>query len=323
MKKAIVLLLVLAVLGGAVFAEDAKPSIKFDGYVSTGVVYNATQDLMDLQNYYNSGKDTRVRFNVSLADGDFGMKFRLQANAFNVVSTTNGGDTIANVAQAYVRGGFIDNMIKFKLGKLDDYSMATSWSSFGATDGKIGAQFFLMPIAGLTFDTFMPITQAGTDIATVIEGTKLGAKYALDGVGTFLVGGYLLGDVKQVWFNYSLGLTALENLGGYVEVRVPNLDDVAPALIADISYGLDALTVGIWTNEVFADELYWYVDPYVTYALSEMLTVGADVAYDSDALLDITASMTYALSDKTELNAKVGYTSAEDVVISAAVDFYF
>lgn len=305
MKKAIVLLLALAVLGGAVFAQDG---IKFDGYVSTGLYL--TGDTVDLQNYYNSGKDTRVRFNASYTDGDFGMKFRLQSNDFT---------TTAFVTQAYVRGGFFDNMLKFKVGKLDDYSMATWNNNYGTTDGLTGPEFFLTPTEGLTFAVFMPVTLAGGPTSDMIDGTKLGVSYAMDGIGSFLAGGDFLAATQDAWF--AAKITAVENLYANVEVYVPTFDTVEPEFSSDIGYTMDALTVALYDEVVFASTLTWLVEPYVSYALSDMVAVGADFTYTDAGDYDVFANLSYT-PGKEEINAKVGYDGT-DAYVGVSLDFYF
>jgi len=305
MKKAIVLLLALAVLGGAVFAQSA---IKFDGYVSTGLYL--TGDTVELQNYFNSGKDTRVRFNASYADGDFGMKFRLQ---------TNDPAAAPMITQAYVRGGFFNNVLKFKVGKLDDYSMATWNNSYGSTDGMLGPEFFITPATGLTFAVFMPVTMAGAPLSDSIDGTKLGVSYAMDGVGSFLAGGDFLLATQDAWF--AAQITAVENLSAKVEVYIPTFDTVEPQFSSDVGYTMDKLTVSLYDEVVFASTLTWLVEPYVSYALSDMLSVGADFTYTDAGDYDVFANVSYN-PGKEEINAKVGYDGT-DAYVGVSLDFYF
>jgi len=324
MKKAIVLLLALAVLGGALFAQDA-PVLKFDGYVSTGVFYNVTQDQAKLYNYYNSGKPDRVRFNANYTDGTFGLKFRLQSNDF----------TAPTVTQALVRAGFFDNMLVVKAGKLDDYSMATYDNSYGTTDGAVGAQFYVKPIDALTIAYFLPIkpavynsvadewqfatTEAG--LAHAVTASMVGASYSLEGIGSFLLGGHFFESVADTYFQFDL--SAVENVGFTVEVYNADLSAIDPAISFDTSYTMDKLVVELYGNlNTFTGTMFWLAEPMVYYSVTDKVTVGADFTYDSTDAYDINGNIKYAMNGKSTLRAKAGYDGT-DTYIATSLDFYF
>lgn len=317
MKKAIVLLLALAVLGGVLFAQDA-PVLKFDGYVSTGVYYNITQDNAKLYNYYNSGKADRVRLNANYTDGTYGLKFRLQSNDFEAPAVT----------QALVRAGFFDNMLVVKLGKLDDYSMATYDNSYGTSDGNQGAEFFLKPVAGLTLSAFATILDTGTSPA-ILDGAQFGASYAVDGIGTFLLG-FAGKDMTQYgtaygatasWFQFDL--SAVENFAFTVEVFNADLNNIDPAISFDTSYTMDKLVAELYGNvNTFTGTLYWLVEPMVYYSVTDKVTVGADFTYESTDAYDINGNIKYAMNAKSTLRAKVGYDGT-DSYFATSLDFYF
>ncbi len=312
MKKAIVLLLALAVIGGAVFAQDA-PALKFSGYVSTGVNYNMSQDDLSLLGYYN-GYTNRVRFNADYMDGDFGVHFRYQAN----------GLENPKITQALVKFGFLDSMLKFKVGVLDDYTVAT-YDYYGKTDGMEGAQLFLAPVAGLTVSAFLPVTQAGgVTFSDAFNGAMFAAKYSAEGIGDFYAGfaneDYTALGTRSAWLEAEI--TAIENLDAIVEMHIADLTTIEPYFVVDVSYVMGALTLGLYNEDGVASTLYWLADPYVSYAVTDKVTLGGDASYDSDDVMTAQGYIKYMATAKAAIRAAVGYDGT-DVYFGTAFDFTF
>ena len=304
MKKAIVLLLALTVIGGAAFAQVA-----FSGYVSTGVQYSSADEIK-LVNSNVSGKTTRVRLTGAYTLEDAGAIFRLQSNDFAAPTFT----------QALVWGNLLDKMVTYKVGKLNDYTMATYWNSYGATDAKTGAQFLLKPVAGLVASVFLPVNATADTLSVMSKGIALAASSSIEGVVALLAGGNFLADTKTMFAQ--IDVTAVENLAATAEIYIADFDDIAPVLELDVSYALDALTIGLHNTDTFATDLAWYVDPYVDYSVSEKLTVGADFSYDSDSAYAVGAYAKVALTAKATFLSEVAYDGT-DVVVNFSLDHSF
>lgn len=266
MKKAIVLLLALAVLGGAVFAQD-KPAIKFSGNIYGGLMYaNGAGAGMQFDRWYGSVPDAfRVRLNATLGGDNSGLKFRLQSNDF----------TAPTVTQGYVWTSFLDNVIKAKVGKLDDYTFATAYNVYGNFDGKTGAEFIIAPADMIKFGAFVPVALPNTTaIADQLAGTDFGVAITLDGVAN-IVGGYKLGE-NAAWFG--LDVTAIENVLARVEADA----DFAAAkyvIWERFAYTMDALTLQLSSKQTITTALALSVTPAVEYAV-DFGAIGAGIGVD-------------------------------------------
>mgnify|MGYP000911018214 CR=1 FL=1 len=175
MKKLIVLLLALAMVG-AVSAQTAAPALKFSGAVYGGVQYDSGTDLVSFNRWYGGSLDAfRMRLNGSYSNDTIGMSFRLQSNDFT--------------APAFVRGlgwtKFFNGALTTKAGKLDDYSFATWYNSFGNFDGVTGAELIVAPIDGLKLGVVVPVYfgAARKSLSDTSKDLAFGLAYAAKGVG--------------------------------------------------------------------------------------------------------------------------------------------
>jgi len=277
MKKAIVLLLALAVLGGAGFAQDDAPALKLSGALYGGLVYaNGDGAGLKFDRWYGSVPDAfRVRLNAQLTAGNSGLKFRLQSNDFSAPVITQG----------YMWSGFLDNMIKVKLGKLDDYTFATVYNAYGNFDGVTGAEFILAPIDGLKIGAFVPVALPNTvAIADQFAGTDFGLAYAIPDVAN-IVAGYQLGE-NVMWAG--VDVKAIENVLARVEAKL-TFDTSTYVIWERVAYTMDALTLQLSSKQTITDALALNVTPNVEYAL-DFGAIGAGVGIDL-AGTDLTISI--------------------------------
>jgi hypothetical protein len=310
MKKLIVLLLAFAMVGG-VFAQAAAapaPALVFSGYLNTGFQYDSTTDDLYLYNK-DAGNMTRVRWNADYTNGDFGVHFRLQNSDVGVATGTQ------LFTQALVWGNLLDKMVYFKVGKLNDYTWATAYNSWGHFDGQTGAQIQLKPIAGLNAGIFLPlgnkaaVPPTSQDLADVLANMSIAGKYTADGVGTFLAN-LNLGNTANALY-VGADISAVENLTLLLEANFADLADVANTLIIDeyLSYAMGDLAVGVWAEEALGATFYWAVAPEVSYTMGKT-ELGASFTYDSTKAYSIDPYAKFTLGAKSAAKVYASYDGA-------------
>lgn len=193
MKKLLIALLALSVAGTAVFAAD--PALTFSGALKTGLQFTSSDeegvidtdgDGEDIEkadgavSLYSDDAEKALRLELvgAYTDGDFGVKFRLRAD----------GQASLNFSYGYAWGNLFNNMVTFKVGKVDDGAWATEGDEgFDVADGN-GLQIQVKPMAGLN----VGIKLNATAIAGVpVNPEEAGIDMDADGEDdvTFLVPG--------------------------------------------------------------------------------------------------------------------------------------
>lgn len=295
MKKAIVLLLALAVLGSAAFAQE----LKFSGYLDTGVAIfdtGANNPKVGLWGD-DSGTTTRLNFQGAYTNENVGATFRLRMQNIDngtPYTTTNPGDhSNVFVNRAFVWANLFDNMAKIQVGKLGDYTWASFGNDFGNFDTQTGLQFQVMPVAGLNFGFFLPADGVAGDrvvLEKALKDVAFGASYALDGFGAFRAGYDMSAAEKSDMLYVSVKMTAVENLVVVADAKFSNLGDKdkgSTYLYQGIDYTMDALNVGIDLEQTLAADS----------DIKPELAFGPYVEYDMGAFLPGFA-FTYTMQDK-------------------------
>jgi len=304
MKKLFVLLLALS-MAGAVFAQAAAapaPAVAFSGYVNTGFQYDSTTGDLYLYNK-DAGNMTRVRWNIDYTNGDFGTHFRLQNSDVGVTTGTQ------LFTQALVWGNLFDKMVYFKVGKLNDYTWATSYNSWGGFDGKTGVQVQFKPMAGLNAGFILPLATSGVDVADVFQDAILAGKYTVDGIGTFLAQFNLGLAANQLILGADI--SAVENLTLLLEANITDLADLANTATFDeyASYAMGDLSAGIWVEEALGSTFYWAVAPEVSYVMGGT-EFGASVTYDSTDAYSVDPYAKFTLNAKSAAKVYASYDGA-------------
>jgi len=304
MKKLIVLLLAFAMVGG-VFAQAAAapaPALVFSGYLNTGFQYDSTTGDLYLYNK-DAGNMTRLRWNADYTNGDFGVHFRLQNSDVGVTTGTQ------LFTQALVWGNLFNKMVYFKVGKLNDYTWATAYNSWGGYDGKLGFQVQLKPVAGLNAGFIVPLTTGGVDLADQFKDMIIAGKYTADGVGTFLAQLNLGLTANQLILGADI--SAIKDLTLNIEANFADLADVANTLTIDeyLSYAMGDLAVGIWAEEALGATFYWAVAPEVSYTMGKT-ELGASVTYDSTNAYSIDPYAKFTLGAKSAAKVYASYDGA-------------
>ena len=278
MKKLLIVLLALTVMGMFAVAQDA-PAItwnvsSYNGFATVSDS-NADTSSVALYNYNWEGAGAyRFQMAVNAADGNSGFQMRLQT----------ADQTAATPAfnQIWAYGKFLDGMVKVEGGLLNDYSIATGgWECYGNTDGALGLQVDVAPIDGLALGFFLPLKGIATNANyNAIGNAQIGAAYEMKDMFK-LAGGYILSPTTNgSTFYAGLVLKAVPGLSANVEFKFANLGDskLGTTNIEEYaSYSFGAVTVsayaGEWMYASASSKLYYNFEPQVAYKVSDAASV--------------------------------------------------
>lgn len=265
MKKAIVLLLVLAVLGGVVFAEDAAPALTFGAY-SDIVATLTDQDSNDAVAYYSefyfNFKAADMGFSATaISDGDLDFfkevrNYKLYYNMFDGKATLMAGKLRED-------GGV--RLVSY----IEGNGFSTRLAS--VTDGLMVK---VMPVDGLVVSAFVPVLGGATSDDFALA--NFGAAYTVTDIAK-LVASYRL-ENKEIAVGVDVKALADTTLAAgfkMVDGGDPYIYLTAGKTIAGIDLGLDADIVLASTVGYGAEVKAAYgMDPYV---------LGVKLAYDNGA----------------------------------------
>ncbi len=317
MKKLVVLLLAFAVAAGAFAQAAPAPALAWSGYVATGMQYDSGTGSLYLTESDYSGKITRTRLSAAYTNGDFGVNFRIQSND---PTLANGG---LDLTQALVWGGFEKGLVKFKVGKLNDYTYATAYNVYGNFDGKTGALVMVAPISGLSVGYFVPLaSNTTTKIENVLKSSAIAASYTAKGIGTF-VGELALGTAKNALYT-GANINAVKDLTVYLETKTTDLANFGTTTNINeyVSYAMGPLSVGAYASETLGATFGWYIAPEVSYALSPAATVGGSASYDNTNAFTAEGYAKFTLNAKSFVRPFVNYASSGSV-LTAGSGFVF
>jgi hypothetical protein len=307
MKKALIVLLILAVAGG-LFAQEA-PTFTWTGEFVTGihVGINEAHDDPELI-LANDDGNNRVRLNGAVVGPTYGFNFRLQAAnvradqgfAVDITDPTNPGITlttnrIVTVPFAYGYVTFFDNLLKVTAGQIDPkaWNSGTLINADWSHEGAVRFEFTPSQVDGLNvgfslkpFAFVNPKDNANrVSVADALQETEFGFKYTglsiLDLGGAFKLDGD--GDTAKdmnahLWVNLkgipNLTTASLE----FVGLNLSDLEDTGTGEIQlgqRVAYAINALTLQlsarehIYTNE--NSDLALWIQPQVTYQINDSL----------------------------------------------------
>jgi len=322
MRKALILLVVFALVGAAAFADGtAKWSITSDyGFAFASPPSPAVNTLNPFDWSSETTGRTRFGFTYTSADGNAGFNSRLQ-----MVGNTG----VANFNQLNAWGKLFGGMLTVRAGILDDYTISTQdWNDFGNTDGKFGVYFNISPMAGLDIGVFQAVPAAASAVNTVFpDGDIIGAKYAIKDIGDLNAGVYFipagLGTDIFFGFNYK-GMTGLT---ATIEGQVGLLPANAMLFSADehIAYVMGALTVGAMVGEMYdsiTTTFDWAIEPSVAYKVNDNLTVNAIAnvysRLQNDALLWYSGALYAGVLNGAVAANEIGFGAGASVSWSAS-----
>jgi len=299
MKKAIVLLLALTVIGGAVFAQ-----VTVSGYDKVSLNFNETGAMIT--------DGIRININGADADGVYGFKTRFEgsANAYApklVPDFTGDGtaDALAKndfgVTYAYAYGKFFDGMLKLTAGKLDiydyQYSAGANNQVLGntANDGFGGLGYASRPAAFLA--QVFPVEGLNVGVAympgrlpngafeyNTFNLTKLyyGVKYDTDMFGILYEGNWKGNDFDMIRHSLSFNYTGVENLMATVGYKgAYGATDWTHGAYALLGYTMDKLYVEFDVDAVIAPDVKLYLEGAVEYDVG-LAKLRGFFAYDDE-----------------------------------------
>lgn len=328
MKKLLAILLALAVIGGAAFAQitvaatasggvqliDQDTSAKFarDGSGYDVLTFKAAKDktsftanLDNFLNGYTAGSAIYAADNTVDTDA---ATAGVQGDAdtdLDVVGYTNASSPFS----AFRDWNFTtsNEWGKFIVGKTRNADFRSSmaygyYAEVGATrrffgGGVYGAIFETTGLGALTLGLGLPIPEAGADTIDTVEKTNVGVKYAIDGVGTikalaelnFTSGG-------KSRFAASADITAVENLA------------------ANVYFMFDTNGNGLYV----AGNAYYTMDKLAVNLEAEYLSNWGGVDGPTVGLKAI-----YTLADPLSVFAKFGYDIDGGIHAKGGVDYDF
>jgi hypothetical protein len=262
MKKAIVLLLALTVIGGAVFAEDAALAVS--GYVTSG---------------------------IKVVNNSAGTTFGVYSDDWGTAETT-----------AFIDASYTGEMAGFDVALLGGSSSgfaldtAYGWISPFAGLKLIAGNYYGGAFDGVDDDSNDYFANEGVFATYSVAGLTAGAGVAPDLVANghpdFVFGAaYMMEDMFKFRFSGNTASNEIDAMAASVSVlAVPNLTLTAGYLStamatsavdwidATVGYKVtDALSAKVVFYDYLAAE-YMYVAPRVTYMITDALTVYAQVA---------------------------------------------
>lgn len=317
MKKLLIALLALSVAGVA-FAAD--PALTLSGAVKTGLTFassdstSATEDGMVLLQSDDVGDNVPVRVELvgAYTDGDFGLKFRLRSNYEDALTFSYG----------YVWGNLFNNMVTYKVGKVDDGSWGTEGDEgFDAAD-KVGngLQIQVKPVEGLNVGVKLnaPVaTKVDTYTAWTYEQfsneMSFGLGYTSD-MFNFQAGYAMDSDADDSgsedfsWAYFGANYKGMEALTAIVEAKFGGLGDADlgwKEFNETVEYAVsEQISVGVLSWQTMFGEF------YTAGAIKDPLD-GAVVA-DDGLLYSVKPYANYKLNDKTTLGLAVTYAAQGD-----------
>jgi len=298
MKKALIVLLAVALIGAFAFADDAAapaaPTAAFSihTYNGFGIVSSGTTTTIKQYDYNWVGGDyTRVGFKYTAADGNSGFNSRVQVS----FGTTTSGTTTSSAVTAVFNqlngwGKFVDGLITVRAGVGDDYTIATPiWNCYGNTDGAFGVYVNLHPADGLDIGYFQPIPYSSDVVANLVSPTAssksiVGAAYAIKDVASLEAGAVLSSATNGTNVYFGGNVTAITGLTAQLEGQIASLGASASTttLLEYLGYSFGDLSLASYIGENLGTKVYFGLEPIITYKLSSLVSVVAIInAYNN------------------------------------------
>jgi len=304
MKKAIVLLLALAVLGGAAFAQ-ATVAVSLYGDV---VLVN--QDAEGVFERWGAGYDV---ITIKASKDNYGFNISDQ----NVLD--GAFPDAASIRDWAVYYKVFEDKAKFTFGKLRDGTIRMTlpnWyygANLGGTNRITGYGLLAnaYPMDGLTLGLNLPYAETAAPVADVLQMADIGAKYVIADVGTLIA----LADLNLVAesnvINFGFTYSGMEALTATLLYKGTFAAAATHAFAVGVAYDVsEALNFGVEFDGAYTTELAWEVAAGAGYTISDTLYAGFKGFYDSDAAYDVDAWVGYDLGAGFTVEADAGFDGA-------------
>jgi len=275
MKKALLILLALSIVGAAAFAD-----VKIGGFVSAGVrtqidmTGSTTTDYLQAYEWFQGLPVIAVGgFSFTGADPNMGFDTRI---------VTIGAGFTPNVDQAIAWMKFLDGMVKVNVGFMasNGEDFETAENAWGQHAWEVGEQVsvYVTPIEGLKIGYMLPLAEnKTTSIAENLYNSRIGASYAMKDVFS-VTGAYIMNKDSTLSNAYfGVAVNAIPKLGLWFEGLMVDIGNTATGetdLYLEANYPvMDSLLVGVaGAYDIISNTALksgWVAEPYVVYTVME------------------------------------------------------
>ncbi|HUW40735.1 MAG TPA: hypothetical protein VMV90_06965 [Rectinemataceae bacterium] len=271
MKKLVVLLLALMMVGAVAFAQTAPaaaaPAIQFSDTMSVGVQGqfngNSTNAIASYD-YWNNNSAMYNDLDLSYSSGNYGW--------FAEFDTQDGTGPTWDAMNGWLKFG---SMAKLTVGWAWDTSFKTLGDVGYYSDfyGQ-GAILDLYPVSGLTLGYFLHATTTGDTASNVMGSSAFGIAYAMPNTFKFNATFKMSPNTNADMATASVAVLAVQNLTANAEAFMYNIGDSTAQeykLTQTVAYAVGNITPGVVAYEYsFADSnvpFGFNVKPYVNYTM--------------------------------------------------------
>lgn len=284
MKKAIVLLLALAVLGGAAFAA---PTIS--GRVQAWTTLDADG--------VTFAPSMRVNLNAKNDEGTVGIASRFDTtDVINGVTFIDNPDTVAvetqgvtkkqvfGVSYAYGYASFFDGMMKISAGKLSNFDVYLGSNLSNEQTGNISTSYYygtsavlaqLYPVDGLMIGAALK-----ADGAVSLGDFDVMASYGIADTADIVFYGDMAEEFADSTIELGASISAVENLTAIIGYK----GIASHGVFGIFGYAMDALYAEVGADLTFGDTLGYLIEGGVEYGL-DVADIRLYGNYDGDAYL--------------------------------------
>jgi len=289
MKKLLLVLLALTVLGVMAFADDVTWT--YGATIKTGAQITLYSDsaIPTAARVYDNDDSvaSRVRFDAEAALGDFSAHIRVGGDFAGTVDTN-----FAFLNAWWATGKFFDKMLEVRAGNIDNSVTDTVNNGWGGSSVE-GMQFVVVPVSGLSIAYGLPLIAANGHFMTDVAMSKAGFAYSMPNLATVKFT-YVNAPGDKLSNVYGgVRILAVPNLTADLEFQALDLGNKAVGAAGNIElfenaqYAMGAFAPGIVLDEVLyndsAYKMQLYVKPYVDYTVSDSLMVGGNVKFTNNA----------------------------------------
>jgi hypothetical protein len=283
MKKALLILLALSIVGAAAFADVKISAFTVTGFkAETASVAGVSNNRMIGYDYFRGFNSLAVLgFSYAGSDPNYGYDARL------LYIPNLGLTPTMDLSQVWVK--MFDGMLKLTMGQVIPNSFATPEMEWGDSQfNGAGINLTAMPIEGLevAYQIAVPVDGTNPVISDAFANSKIGASYSMKGLFD-IKGAYLLNKADKASDAYAgFSLTAVPGLGAWVELLMVDIGSTVTGetdIYVEANYAImEGLVAGaaFEYNMIASDSALsnFVVEPYVSYTLVEkvVLTGGAD-----------------------------------------------
>jgi hypothetical protein len=279
MKKLLVVLLALTVLGGFMaFADDAAaaPTMTISGSGQTGVRFTGGNGSSFSGQLWSTNNGTVGDGWIDLTYGGASAGGKIELYVSNGAGSEAANTNPTNPVGIDVLAGWWKpiSMLKINAG----YGYGNFWSTpiEGWSNYGTGFNVILTPIDGLNVAAEYNVTSTVTAL-DLSKQLDVAASYALASLGTFGLD-YGFGGL----FIAGANVTAVPNLTAQVDFKF-NTSTSKYRAEEQVAYAIDVMKPGVWAYESsIAGDAAWGVKPWFEYTMAPA-TLGVYFQYNADA----------------------------------------